>query len=375
MKYLAVLGTNPELASLEFSTIYPDAQWNQGYISSTSQIPDISQLGGTIKIGQVVAQLPRSFDGLDKTILQLLQNIQGEKIHFGFSVYAGDAATTTAQVNSFAKQCFKHGLVIKKQLRSTGASVRLVTEQAAALSSVTVDKEKLLHHHTDFIIAVYKKYIVLAQTLAIQDYQQFSQRDYGRPERDHHSGMLPPKVARMMLNISAPETNSVILDPFCGSGTVLQEALLAGYQHVLGSDISEYAIDDTAANLAWLQLQAQQLIVSDVKDITQHVSKHSIDRIVGEGYLGPVRPKKTEKIHRQLSQLYRDMLNILPHILKPSARIVFALPAWKRHEDILTIDLQNSVAHNNFTEFHTPIMYGRKHATVMRHIHFWEYTQ
>ena len=44
----------------------------------------------------------------------------------------------------------------------------------------------------------------------------------------------------------------LILDPFCGTGTVLQEALLAGYD-VVGTDLSQKIVDYTTENLSWLQ--------------------------------------------------------------------------------------------------------------------------
>ena len=35
----------------------------------------------------------------------------------------------------------------------------------------------------------------------MQDFEQWGARDYGRPSRDAVRGMLPPKLARMMVNL------------------------------------------------------------------------------------------------------------------------------------------------------------------------------
>ena len=85
----------------------------------------------------------------------------------------------------------------------------------------------------------------LAQTEAVQPFEQFSARDFGRPGRDDLSGMLPPKLAIIMINLAQTPLNSILLDPFCGSGTILSEAVLLGYTNLIGTDISEKAIADS----------------------------------------------------------------------------------------------------------------------------------
>jgi tRNA G10 N-methylase Trm11 len=59
-------------------------------------------------------------------------------------------------------------------------------------------------------------------------------------------GMLPPKLARMMINLT--KNNTAIYDPFCGLGTVLIEALHMGRIHILASDISEAMVSATEKN-------------------------------------------------------------------------------------------------------------------------------
>ena len=124
-------------------------------------------------------------------------------------------------------------------------------------------------------------------TRSVQPFDEFSRRDYGRPNRDPRSGMLPPKLAQIMINLSRTQKTATLLDPFCGSGTIIQEALLMGYTQVIGSDISQSAVENTKTNLAWLKLKAQQLIVSNVAALAKHVPAQSIDAVVTEPYLGP----------------------------------------------------------------------------------------
>jgi tRNA (guanine10-N2)-dimethyltransferase len=294
------------------------------------------------------------------------------KLRFGFSIYPGDKTITGSMIQNYSKKLRPLGITWKKALRELGKSVRLVESREPVLSSVIVKKEHLLETKSDFILAVYNKEIIVAQTCAVQDYQTFSKQDYGRPQRDPQSGMLPPKVARMLFNIARPTMDDTILDPFCGSGTVLQEALLLGYTKVIGSDVSKKSIADSQANLNWLKLPTIPLYAHDILTINQIIPAQSINCIVSEGDLGPVQPNKTEQIHRQLSQFYQTVLRTLPTILASGARVVLALPSWRRSYDTLTLDLEPTLS-QHFSSFHSPIFYSRPDATVVRQIYFLKY--
>ena len=61
-----------------------------------------------------------------------------------------------------------------------------------------------------------------------------------KPYRDMRRGMLPPKLARSLVNLAIgakSPSDMTILDPFCGTGTVLMEAMLLG-THVVGTDLA-----------------------------------------------------------------------------------------------------------------------------------------
>ena len=105
-------------------------------------------------------------------------------------------------------------------------------------------------------------------TKAIQPIESLGERDFGRPYRDAKSGMLPPKLAMMMINLAGQSLGATILDPFCGSGTILMEAATIGYTNLMGSDISPKAIDDTRQNFAWQGGSLpKKLFVADARKI------------------------------------------------------------------------------------------------------------
>ena len=379
---VAILGTTPQLSALELDRLGWLQQWSGGQLAEITAQADIEQLGGVIKFATTVAEIPRSLEGIE-VLFDLLSaeaaKLEAGKLRFGFSVYAADAGVTPAVAKHYAKKLKRTGITWKKQLKQAfpDISIRYVESQEPSLSSVIVHKEKLLPTESDFIIAVYKKKIVLARTNQVQDYKQFSQRDYGRPQRDHKSGMLPPKVARMMVNVAAPRPSELLVDPFCGSGTVLQEALLTGHTQVAGSDLSQKAVDDANENLQWLAHMSEKdglefphinVQLGDVRNIAELYRANSVSCVVAEGYLGPTRPKKTDKVHRQMQKLYMEAFEALPAVLKPGARVVLAVPAWQRYDRLQTLDIEPKLAQLGFTPFHEPVLYGRAHAKVVRQI-------
>lgn len=70
-----------------------------------------------------------------------------------------------------------------------------------------------------------KNGFIVAETVWIQDIEGYSQRDMER-ERSMTVGMMPPKIAQIMINLGTKgDKNRALWDPFCGLGTTLIEAL------------------------------------------------------------------------------------------------------------------------------------------------------
>jgi len=56
----------------------------------------------------------------------------------------------------------------------------------------------------------------IAHTIGVQDIDAYTHRDIGR-ERSMTVGMMPPKLAQIMLNLATKgERGFQIWDPFCG---------------------------------------------------------------------------------------------------------------------------------------------------------------
>ncbi len=125
---------------------------------------------------------------------------------------------------------------------------------------------------------------------------------------------VPPEVIRDLL-IHYTKPGDVIFDPFCGSGTILTEALQIGFTNLLGSDKNTVAVESTKKNIDWLKnkkttldTSAIKLFTADARDLGQNIEKHSLDAIVTELYLGPSRTGQERR--GELQKLLSELSNL-----------------------------------------------------------------
>lgn len=337
MNYIFILGTHPAWSVAEISSVLgeQDLWWEQERIlvKQNTEINAqslIQRLGGVLKIATIENSLPAniSFPELAKITAEILQTkaARGEgKLVFGLS----------DQGLSSSLSLEKLGLQVKKELKKANISSRLVTSKEKELSSVVVGQNKLLSKGAELIFYRNGENIIIARTLAIQNYKDLSRRDFGRPTRDDHSGMLPPKLAQIMINIAAqPSLEGLLIDPFCGSGTIISEAMLMGYRNLMGTDLSEKAVNDSRVNAEWLRdlykLDIRpKFYIKNATRLAQFFKINSVDTIVTEPYLGPQRAlNDIALVIDELENLYTQALDNFHKILKPGGRLVMVWPVF-----------------------------------------------
>ncbi len=350
MKHFFILGSNPTLSLAELAAAFAETEkikftfLNNGcllvdFASEIDAKKTIKQLGGAIKIGVIRQQIEGYCQ--QKIIDSALEIITAKKISgklpFGFSCYGKN------NLNSKVL-----GMKIKKGLTERVGSVRWVISREKTLSSVVVEQNKLTSKGIELVMIFDGATVYLGETQAVQPFKELSFRDYGRPNRDDRSGMLPPKLAQIMVNLAQIKPADILLDPFCGSGTVLTEALLLGYKNLIGSDISPKAIEDTKKNSQWitanwrLGISRLKLRQHDARFISQIIEQETIDAIVTEPYLGPQRGRHDlEQTKKELQELYEKALRQFFSILKSNGKIVMIWPVFheKQALSFLNIDI------------------------------------
>lgn len=92
----------------------------------------------------------------------------------------------------------------------------------------------------------------------------------------NYSIALSTRMARAIANIAVPDPAHIsAIDPCCGIGTVLIEALSMGI-NMIGRDINHFVVQGTRENLAHFNLQSD-VVCGDISEVTAHYDTAIID--------------------------------------------------------------------------------------------------
>ncbi|MCX6743610.1 MAG: RsmD family RNA methyltransferase [Candidatus Parcubacteria bacterium] len=392
MKYFFILGKNPILSKAEIEAVLQISDcrfqiadfWDRVLIIETEKELDVgslnNRLGGTVKIGKILDKID-SLENFEEKFFELV-NFGDGKVFFGFSLYQLDPKV---HLKKHQKELLPVAMEIKRILREEkNINSRYVVSKELELSSVIVKKNKLLQNGAEICFLIKENEILVGQTLAVQAFEEFGARDFTRPSRDQVSGMLPPKLARIMINLAQVKEDAQILDPFCGSGTLLQEALILGYQNIIGSDQSPKAIADTHNNLAWLkekyQLNTNNVRVFNlpVEEMSQEIKPNSIEAIITEPFLGPPikgneNISQIESIIKELDALYLQAFNEFQISLKKQGKIVIIFPVFNLRNINTKLTILNKIEQMGFKKLNKEeLMYFRPNQLIWREIIIFE---
>lgn len=378
---LFFLGRTPELSVAELSSyvsavtpINPEIVEISGSLTSNgSELSDqetIELLGGVIKIATV---LERTTTLDPMRLIRHFDNTKN-KISFAVSGYGVDVKTITTLVKEM-KDLFASSHITSRFLLPHDGSV---------VSSVAIVKE----HIEELVIVKETSGYIIGKTTAIQPFEQWNDRDYNRPFIDAKAGMLPPKVARMAVNIGlgAHSEGKTLLDPFCGMGTICAEAAIRGV-NAIGSDIDQKSIEKAKKNMSWLLstyklVSSVRMFAADATHIDEHVDKDSIDTIVTEPLLGPSRlgegdihdVREIQNIVKGLEKLYIGCFRCWIHILKNNGTVVIAFPSFTINKTVYSVKkVVDTCEKLGYTKVLGPITYGRPQAVVQRNFYLFRY--
>lgn len=443
--HIAILGRQPQLGMAELERLYgsDNTRWFSSHTATVkTNALDVTHLGGAVKVGRVSATLKTSsWRDVAREIERAYSGAWSDhegKITLGISTYGFDVSPREVQ---------KIGIIIKKNLKKNGVSLRLIPNAEVALNTATSHHNKLglSPNKVELLIVRGKSgQTIVAESTGAQNITALAARDQARPKRDAFVGMLPPKLALLMINLAggagtedgrwkmedgrqaasrparyaksesstlppearltsrgeplatsfpedsafpagarqerkslAPSVSSAsgtaqgnlpmqtglqsrsfgpaergsegkdgsekmhasnhprLLDPFCGTGVVLQEAALKGFA-VYGTDLSEKMVRYTRDNLNWLQdshsINFDKYLHEG--DAMTTVWQQPIDLVVSETYLGqpfsaPPSPSKLEEVKGNVNHITTSFLKNLHPQLKAGTPLCLAVPAWR----------------------------------------------
>ena len=404
--HIAILGRQPALGVAELERLYGShaVSW---FGDASARIAtdsfDFARLGGSLKAGRVTLELPggnwrRVSTAIVEHYLKAWASTE-HKLTLGISAYGFDRVSPRDVQGT--------GIILKKKLRAHDVSIRLVPNQEAALGTASSHHNKLgssPHRVELLVVRGSSGRIIVAESVGAQNITAFAARDQARPRTDAFVGMLPPKLARMLVNLTggvrpvgptstparvarggaapirpmgelganrvtgpessdlraehagggagddgsgvhAPETDDgrseprkadpmTILDPFCGTGVVLQEAALLGYR-AYGTDLSDKMVAYSRENLDWLnrKYHLDTTVTIEQGDARDHTWQSPIDAVVCEAYLGqpfsaPPSPAKLTEVRGNCDHIISSFLANIGRQLAAGTPLVIAVPAW-----------------------------------------------
>ena len=126
-----------------------------------------------------------------------------------------------------------------------------------------------------------------------------------------HPTSLKPKLARALVNISRAKPKEILLDPFCGAGSILIEAGLLGIK-IIGSDFDSEMITRAKKNLKFYKIKNHKLMRSDATQLEKTFKPNSIDAIATDLPYG----RSSRASLKNLAQLYNKFLISANKVLK-----------------------------------------------------------
>ncbi|MBS7643466.1 hypothetical protein KEJ26_02635 [Candidatus Bathyarchaeota archaeon] len=147
---------------------------------------------------------------------------------------------------------------------------------------------------------------LLGLKLAEKPVKSFFQRQ-PRKRPFFHPAVLHPKLARCMVNLARTRRGQIILDPFCGTGSLLIEAGMIGCK-VLGSDLKSRMVKGSKINLRYFGIEPMGLVVADADKPPFTYA----DRVITDPPYGRLATTAGQTTSRLLTEFFPAVGEILP---------------------------------------------------------------
>ncbi len=345
--YLFLLGRNSSLSKLELSTYLDKEKINYkinkeednyllidflGYnINSKKMITD---LGGITRIAIVY----HSSKTINEKLINKLDFINKKSFNYALSTIDIDELEI-ANINEIIKLYFREEKA--KAVYKKPKLLPLVKGKKKLIRRDIINPDNVMSWgllktgFELFVLKVDDEY-VFAKTIACSSSEDYIFKDKKRPiKKELYSTSF--RLTKIMLNLLGLPSGRTIVDPFCGVGTFLIEALIDGYD-VIGIDKNNEMIAGARRNIAWAEKNFK--IEGKSKLIIGNSSKvlFRADGACFEPYMGPFldsRPNehRVKQILGDIIPLYSALFDNLTFNLKGKGRVVCVLPEFQTYDD------------------------------------------
>lgn len=385
-KYAFVLGSNWLLSIAEALVYIQDRGFDGTLVdhSRVAAIIDIKQrleveqiidmqsaLGGCYKVGKVIWEYdidvpleayPAKKVANKEQLKEIRKcpwlkivwpRIKGKKVKFGISSYPIFGGRFPINFRRYTRGMDDQ---VKKLLLENGArradyfaydepDRRVEGRLNIALWPKTIARNNLLTPPNAEVLSVFsEKKLYIARTRVVYDSMLQQYRDESRPFVSAEIS-TSPKICRTLLTLAGARPGDTILDPFCGTGTLLMEAALLGMK-CIGVDIDGDQVQGSRSNMKWLAKDLGERLDYDIfRGDSRRLSslvKKQVDAVAFEPLLGPIYKDvppidEAEKTIKELTTLYRQVLTEIATILRPEGRVAMTIPVINTQGEPLSV--------------------------------------
>ncbi|MBT3397891.1 hypothetical protein HOA55_04790 [archaeon] len=317
MKTFFILGRNPELSRAEVNAFldargreYSEVLFEENFLvleTGEGEKFDVQEFGGVMKLGEIL------FEGSEEGFEQFVDDkdlVPSDKFSYALFGNVDTEILKDKFKREKRKAMLKHG---RKRIKFQGG-------------------ENVELPNADFYFFLHEFDGKIYFGVIDQSYDAFKvkERDMGKPVRREHLA-ISPRLAKILINLSRAKRGELMLDPFCGVGGILQEALLKNIK-VYGIDHDKSAIRDADVNLKWLAENYDLDVKWKLKNIDSRKAPDlQFGAIATETPLGKILRKKpssgeAKKIIQNFEAFIVPILTRLKKCKKPSARIAITFP-------------------------------------------------
>lgn len=280
----------------------------------------VTELSGVHKCAPLMAQ--GNPPDLGTLVKQLLPHLD-EKSNVSCSGYGLGNDDYETLVRSLLDDIRAAGLRKVRLLRPKGNE--LLAEQVLSRKAA------------DVIAFPYHEGFALGPTAWVPETGSMRHRGTSKPT-PHSDISLSPRLAQILLNLADLQPGQTVLDPFCGSGTILSEAYLRSLR-CLGLDASASRVQDARENLRWLGGGDGRYDIrkGDARNLGLFLRGTKVDAIVTEPVLLPrleARPRTTtaREMVERAGEIYSSSLASMANSIRPGGRIVVVVPVVQTME-------------------------------------------
>ena len=328
----------------------------------------MNKLAGLFKIGTVNCILDSrdvAYEGRmeNKLNSEKFYSWLDDKVKWCLSFYS-DVADFKTYIPDHFQNYFR------QRLRKDGVKkAKYIFQKRARESNLEITSDDIIKKHIidegfEVLVAYIDGKYYVGTTLKVIKNHDFINRDISRPFQNPKES-IPPKIARILVNLTSLSSGGRFLDPFCGIGTILQEASLLGLQ-IFGSDIDRQCVSETIKNLKWLSEEfnleigdiSERIFTADARQLSKDIHV-KMDGIATEPILLPPLKRfpseeEAEDMLQIAGKIYEASLPEMSNVLKKGGKLVLVTPYIRTNRNTeLSFNLEEVFTESGLTHYWT----------------------